>query len=498
MAPVSDIFLLQDLTGSFVDDLPNLKDIFPSLVDNLKNPNFQIVYGADPFFGVASFKDKPVGGLGDAGDFVYRNNIALTGDTVSVVSTVNGLSADGGGDFPEAQLEALLQLSFSPNYRPDSTRIALVVTDAAFHTPPDGANASPTITRPNNGDNVVDADEDYPTIVQLKDRLVASNIIPVFLVTPDVISFYEQLVKDLGRGEVIGLDRTSITIADAIKFGVASARGIITDAGTPEPNTIDLSGSDSDKVVFSGSGNDFVTGGNGNDYIDGGAGDDFVAGGDGEDTLDGGTGSDIGRGGGGDDFVVDGLSGNDIYDGGAGNDTIIGGPGIDNLNGGEGDDNLQGDRGNDVLSGGIDNDNLQGGDGDDNLRGDSGNDILIGGAGSDFFVFDSNKAFISSDLGVDQISDFSSGTDKIRLSKKTFTALDNTSNGELLGSNFAVVAVDSLAVDSSAEIVYSSSSGNLFYNQNNDAAGFGSGGLFATIVGSPASLLTSDFFVFGV
>ncbi|MCC5666775.1 hypothetical protein LC653_23505 [Nostoc sp. CHAB 5784] len=498
MAPVSDIFLLQDLTGSFIDDLPNLKDIFPSLVDNLKNPNFQIIYGADPFFGVASFKDKPVGGLGDPGDFVYRNNIALTGDTVSVISTVNGLSADGGGDLPEAQLEALLQLSFSPNYRSDSTRIALVVTDADFHKPPDGANASPTITRPNNGDNVVDADEDYPTIVQLKDRLVASNIIPVFLVTPDVVSFYEQLVIDLGRGEVIGLDRTSITIADAIKFGVASARGIITESGTPEPNTIDLSGSDSDEIVFSGSGNDGVTGGNGNDYIDAGAGDDFVDGGDGEDTLDGGTGGDIGRGGGGDDFVIDGLSGNDIYDGGAGNDTIIGGPGIDNLIGGEGDDNLQGDRGNDILTGGIGNDNLQAGDGDDNLKGDSGNDILIGGAGSDIFVFDSRRAFISSDLGVDQISDFSSGTDKIRLSKKTFTALDNTSNSELIGSNFAVVAVDSLAGDNSAEIVYSSSSGNLFYNENNNAAGFGSGGLFATIVGSPVSLLSSDFFVFAV
>ncbi|MBE8986264.1 calcium-binding protein, partial [Nostoc sp. LEGE 12450] len=34
--------------------------------------------------------------------------------------------------------------------------------------------------------------------------------------------------------------------------------------------------------------------------------------------------------------------------------------------------------------------------------------------------------------------------------------------------------------------------GELFYNQNGNAAGFGSGGLFATLTGSP-TLTASDF-----
>jgi serralysin len=142
MAPVSDIVLLQDLSGSFGDDLPRLREIIGPLVDNLRNPILERIFGADPFFGVSSFVDKPVDPFGSSysGDYVYRQDLALTSDSNSVVSTVNSstFSIRNGGDGPEAQLEALLQLTFDPNYRSGSTRIALIVTDAPFHLPPDG------------------------------------------------------------------------------------------------------------------------------------------------------------------------------------------------------------------------------------------------------------------------------------------------------------------------------------------------------------------------
>jgi Ca2+-binding RTX toxin-like protein len=561
MAPLSDIFLLQDLTGSFTEDLPRLKSIFPSLLDNLRDPVLEVIYGANPFFGIASFRDKPVSPFGSPGDFVYRNNITLTGDTASVISTVNELSAGGGSDGPEAQLEALLQLSFNPNYRVGSTRIALVVTDALYHQPPEGVTkAGSTITRPNNGDNVADADEDYPTIVQLKDRLAASNIIPVFIVEEEagevIKESYQELVRQLGRGQVINFQRGSITITDSIKIGIASARGIITQLGTSGPDEdINLSDSDRNEVVFTGSGADIATGGSGNDFIDSGSGDDNVDGGPGNDIVDVGEGDDIALGGDGHDFLLDGSAGTDSginnFSGGEGNDTLRGGVGNDNLSGDEGNDFLQGGSGIDILTGGIGDDNLQGGSGGDNLsggvgndfldggtgddrlaagtgndtlqggdggdllRGDDGNDILNGGSGndtlnggngndvltggidSDRFVFETIGAFNSSTFGVDQILDFSGGTDKILLSKRTFTALDNPTNGELIGSDFAVVATDSLAQSSSAEIVYSSGSGSLFYNQDNEAVGFGTGGLFVTIVSSPL-LAASDFLVSGV
>ncbi|MBD2534370.1 hypothetical protein H6G97_34605 [Nostoc flagelliforme FACHB-838] len=527
MAPVSDIVLLQDLSGSFGDDLPRLREIIGPLVDNLRNPILERIFGADPFFGVSSFVDKPVSPFGSSGDYVYRQDLALTRDSNSVVSTVNSstFSIRNGGDGPEAQLEALLQLTFDPNYRSGSTRIALIVTDAPFHLPPDGVTqAGSTITRPNNGDNVVDADEDYPAIAQLRDRLIASNIIPVFIVQEDVVGLkntYQGLVDDLGRGLVVGFERGSETIADAIKVGVAGARGIITALGnnpaTPD-DIFDLTGTDDDQVVFTGDGQDQVTGGDGNDYIDVGSGDDNVNGAFGNDIIDVGNGNNIALGNEGNDYIftLSGSSGGNVFSGGAGNDTLIGGSSADNLSGeagndalkggrgndrlegGTGDDILQGDDGNDNLTGGTGNDILQGGAGNDNLNGGGGNDILTGSTGSDIFEFSTGRAFTIATFGVDQISDFSAAEiDKISLSKRSFTALDNTSNGGLIASNFAVVTSDSLAQGSSAEIVYNSSNGNLFYNQNNGVADFGTGGLFATIAGSPL-LTASDFLVFAV
>ncbi|MEH2156147.1 calcium-binding protein, partial [Nostoc sp.] len=107
-----------------------------------------------------------------------------------------------------------------------------------------------------------------------------------------------------------------------------------------------------------------------------------------------------------------GTSSNETIDKGAGDDTVNGGGGNDILLGGQGNDNLNGDAGNDILYGSLGNDNLNGGAGDD---------TLIGGAGSDRFTFNSGQAFTSAGVGLDTISDFVQGTDKIALSKSTFT-----------------------------------------------------------------------------
>ncbi len=55
-----------------------------------------------------------------------------------------------------------------------------------------------------------------------------------------------------------------------------------------------------------------------------------------------------------------------------------------------------------------------------------------------------------------------------------------------------------LIYSSNAEIVYNSSNGNLYYNENNAADGFGSGGLFAKLIGSPDDLSATDFQVVDV
>lgn len=164
--------------------------------------------------------------------------------------------------------------------------------------------------------------------------------------------------------------------------------------------------------------------------------------GDGADSLKGNGSSNILLGMRGDD-LLEGLGGADTMDGGVGFDTAtyassgeavdvkllrerqIGGDAegdrlisieavvgskFDDVITGDGEANrLSGEDGNDVLHGLAGADEILGGRGDDTLNGGHGNDVLTGGAGTDVFVYD------ASDFGLDTITDFAIGADKIDL-----------------------------------------------------------------------------------
>ena len=152
-APATDIFILVDTSGSFLDDLPNFKAQAPSIISTLKaaNPNTK--------FGLGSFEDYPINPFGDAGagDVAYRRDIDLTFDTVAVEAVISGLFVRSGSDLPQSQLTALFQAasgsgqdlsgagfpgaSIPPgqqaNFRNGATKLFLLWTDAAFHLPGD-------------------------------------------------------------------------------------------------------------------------------------------------------------------------------------------------------------------------------------------------------------------------------------------------------------------------------------------------------------------------
>ncbi|MGJ5630252.1 cadherin-like domain-containing protein [Nostoc sp. CALU 1950] len=170
---------------------------------------------------------------------------------------------------------------------------------------------------------------------------------------------------------------------------------------------------------------------------------------------------------------------------------ISGGGGNDNISAGEGNDIINGNSGDDLLRGGSGDDILIGGEGNDTLVGGRGNDILIGGVGADFFLYNSNADFTTTAVGIDAIADFNSSEgDKIVLDKTTFSAIASAPGTGF--SNTNDFQITSSAAASTAKIVYDSVSGQLFYNQNGSTAGFGSGGLFATLTGAP-TLTASDF-----
>jgi Ca2+-binding RTX toxin-like protein len=176
--------------------------------------------------------------------------------------------------------------------------------------------------------------------------------------------------------------------------------------------------------------------------------------------------------------------------GGAGNDRLTGNA-LDNLLvGGAGNDKLQGLAGNDTLWGGLGDDILTGGVGNDTLWGGLGDDILTGEVGNDQYLFQNNGVF-STALGVDYITQFDAGQDKIVLSLSTFNAITNTVGQAL--SDFAVVTDDELVNASNARIVYSQTTGSLFYNQDGNVLGAGKVFEFAQLGNLDITLSGSDF-----
>ena len=245
-------------------------------------------------------------------------------------------------------------------------------------------------------------------------------------------------------------------------------------------------------TLIGASGSDLLQGGVGNDSLSGGGNDDTLLGQGGNDTLIGGSGFDSLVGGTGSDLLKGGLAA-DVLSGSGGNDTLLGQGGNDTLTGGSGLDSLVGGLGNDLLQGGIANDTLNGAGNNDFLEGKAGFDVLLGGSGNDILVGGLNNDTLTggpgadtfrysggfSAIGQDLITDFASD-DTLELSRSTF-GLSGAIGANISSSDFEVVSSLGAAQNSNAEIVYNSNSGDLFFNANGAAAGFGAGGQFAEL-----------------
>ncbi|MBD2270171.1 M10 family metallopeptidase C-terminal domain-containing protein [Anabaena sp. FACHB-1391] len=337
----------------------------------------------------------------------------------------------------------------------------------------------------------------------------------------------DTLVGGLGD-DIYVVDSTTDTITELANGGIdtieSSATFTIAIAALAQIENLTLTGT----AAANGTGNtrdNVITGNGANNTLNGGAGNDTLDGGLGNDTLNGGIGNDtyiftiddigLGR-----DTITDGsgvdtisfagtsanirlnlgtsfgqtvdantntkvvLNADTIENaiGGDGNDRLIGNSLDNTLEGGLGNDILNGSTGNDFLFGGDGDDSLSGGDDDDYLTGGLGSNNLFGGAGIDQFVFSGDNPFNTTDNGVDIIADFSTGVDQLVLSKTVFDFLTSDVGIGLSDlSDFDYVEDDEFAGDSEARIVYSLTSGSLFYNQDGATAGFGTGGEFAVV-----------------
>jgi Ca2+-binding RTX toxin-like protein len=143
-------------------------------------------------------------------------------------------------------------------------------------------------------------------------------------------------------------------------------------------------------------------------------------------------------------------------------------------------DALTGSAGADSLNGGAGNDFLSGGGGNDTLEGGVGQDSLNGGAGLDSFVF--RQAPPAG--GVDFITDFTSGSDRLLFDNAAFTALGADGAFTAGDGRFLAGPGRSSAADANDRLMYDTTSGTLWYDA--DGSGVGSSQQIATLVGHPA------------
>ena len=132
--PDPDIVFLADTTGSMVDAINNVQTNANAILA-------AIVAGAGGVeqFGVAQYRD-----FGDTPTFNVDQG--LTTNQADVMTAINSWTADGGGDTPEAQLNALWELANGAvAWRPGSTRVIVWFGDASGHDPSGGHNLASVI-----------------------------------------------------------------------------------------------------------------------------------------------------------------------------------------------------------------------------------------------------------------------------------------------------------------------------------------------------------------
>ena len=138
--------------------------------------------------------------------------------------------------------------------------------------------------------------------------------------------------------------------------------------------------------------------------------------------------------------------------------------------------------GNDFITGNAGMNSMIGGTGLDTLNGGAGNDTLTGGDNNDYFVFNNLS-------GVDLITDFQSGGDKIVLSRTVFNSLGSLTT--LSDTQFYANAGAVSGFDASDRIIYNTTTGDIYYDTNGNASGGST--LIVSLGVSHPTLLNTDF-----
>jgi Ca2+-binding RTX toxin-like protein len=143
-----------------------------------------------------------------------------------------------------------------------------------------------------------------------------------------------------------------------------------------------------------------------------------------------------------------------------------------------------GNGGDDVLTGTSGNDTLDGGAGNDTINGGAGVDTLTGGAGADVLVIDQAAGAANAD----RITDFTSGTDKIRLDGAAMPNLGASGDFAAGDGRFFAGAGANSGQDATDRVIFNTTTRQLWYDV--DGNGSSAAQLIATL--DTGSVAASD------
>lgn len=218
-----DLYCLMDGSTSMSEFKTLLSSVTKELVAGLMDITQNVQLG----FGM--FVDKPTLPYTDMNSvaacrecqvdtYSFKNILPLTPDQTAFEEKVLSSPVSTNTDQPEGILEALMQVASCGSevgWRPDALKVAVVFTDAAFHSAGHGRLAG--IVQPNDrtchlngkGEYTHSLLQDYPSVGELSKVLKDNNLTTVFAATEDQVSLYQMLSGMLHSSSCSDMDTSS-------------------------------------------------------------------------------------------------------------------------------------------------------------------------------------------------------------------------------------------------------------------------------------------------
>ncbi|XP_053313718.1 integrin beta-7 [Spea bombifrons] len=230
-----DLYYLMDLSYSMKDDLENVKKLGSDIQQALNEVTKSVRIGFGSFVDktvlpyVSTVKSRLQNPCSSRTErcqppFSYRHVLPLTSNLTLFQLRVSAQDISGNMDAPEGGLDAMVQAAVCTNHIGwrNVTRLLVFTSDDVFHMAGDGKLAGiylPTDGHCHlneNGEYYHSNIYDYPSVGHLAQILSAANIQPIFAVTKNVLSTYQELSELIPKSVVGELTEDSSNVVNLI------------------------------------------------------------------------------------------------------------------------------------------------------------------------------------------------------------------------------------------------------------------------------------------